>query len=950
MAREQELAAIDHLLADVTRGVGGLLWIEGAPGLGKSRLMTEGDTRGSALGVEVLSARARKGEGENPFGVVLQLFEARLATEGASARRALLAGAAGLASPLFDGRSLEEWPATSPSAFSLVHGLYWLTLNLANGRPLLLCIDDVQWADEASARFLAYLADRLEDLPIGLLVGGRPPGPGDADSALFALRQNPTIQRRVLRTLDPGSVREVVRSSFPGADEEFCAVCAAVTEGNPFFVNEVLIEVTAQRLEPVAVSSERLRDLGVATLSRAALFRLARLGQSARAVAEAVAILGDGTPLRRAAALSQLEVGVAGLAADALAGEGILLPGEPLSFLHPLIRASVVAEIAPLRRGLAHQRAARLLDEETAPPEQIGAQLLDAPGSGQTWAVSALRAAARLARIRGAPESAVRFLGRALEEPPEQERMPELLAELGAAEVAAGMAGDASVHLRAALEREGDSRARAGIARLLARSLADENLGSQAATVLEEAMDAAGDQDLDLAHTLLGDYLACTVFEPSLRQRAFARVDPQLQLLGHGSAASEGPALAALALRSAQEARPVAGTIALAKQAWGDGTLLAREGPDGSTWLMIVWALELAEDYETSSHITATAIDAARRSGSVTAFSAASYFHGYGCLRRGRLVEAQADAEQAMRVADSAACRYAGVAGILRALALIERGEINLAEEGIAAARTELTSMLAAPWRLHALGRVALARHQPAEALDLFVQAGAWLHDRLSVEHTVLPWRIDAADAALVLGDTERATELVRPFQVLAERANAPIAQAKVWGILGRVEGGDRGIALLERSANGLAETQSRLDYAYALTNLGAALRRAGRRSESRTLFSTALDLAQRLDSRLLAQRVSGELAVAGARPRREAITGAGALTPSEQRVGRLAAQHLTNHQIAQSLFVTPKTVEYHLRHVYQKLGIAGRRELKAVLAGYEPCDTSMAPDTPDHA
>jgi DNA-binding CsgD family transcriptional regulator len=930
--REGEISAIEDLVAAVSDGTGGLLWFEGEPGLGKSRLLSEGAALGRSHGVEVLNARAREGEREYPFGLALQLFEPGLTVLEPVGSDSLFAGAASLASPLFHGRVPPDGSANQPTAFSLVHGLYWLTVNLAERRPLLLCVDDVQWSDEASARFLGYLAERLSGLPLGLIIGARPPGATDGEHALTVLQRNPAVDRRVLRALDPQGVREVIRLSFPSAEDDFCAACAAVTAGNPFHINEVLLEVSAHRLPPVASSSERLRELGAATVSRVALFRLIRLGRSARALASALAVLGDDTPLRRAAGLAGLEVGVAAEAADALAAQGILLPGQPLSFVHPLIQASIADETQPVQRGLTHLAAARLLHDENAPPEQVAAHLLQAPGVSETWTVESLRIAARQAWSRGAPESAVRYLRRALDEPPDQELLTGILTELGEAETGAGVT-DASGHLREALGREADPDRRVGIARLLARALAHQGHGSEAATVLEAAIDAADDHELTPA--LLGDYLACSVFEPGQRQRAFARADP---LLDSMATPADHVVMAALALRSAQEPRSNGATIALAERAWADGALVSQDGIEGSAWLMVVWAFILAEAYDPALRITATAIDEARRVGSVTAFSTASYFHGYACLRLGRLAEAQADAEQTTNVTDSVPRRYGAVADVLRAVTLVERDQIDLAEKTIArAGPMEQTWMLDAPWRLHARGRIAFARQRPSEALKLFLEAGTWLEERLSVQHTVLPWRIDAAHAALAIGERQTATDVLGPLQELIVRSDAGIAQAKLWGVQGLVEGGEAGIALLERSATTLGLSPARLEHAYALADLGAALRRAGRRSEARVPLRHALDLAQRLDAALLAGRLYDELAAAGARPRRDAISGADALTPSEQRIAGLAVQQLTNNQIAQSLFVTPKTVEYHLRHVYQKLGINGRGELKSALVPSHP-------------
>jgi DNA-binding CsgD family transcriptional regulator len=151
--------------------------------------------------------------------------------------------------------------------------------------------------------------------------------------------------------------------------------------------------------------------------------------------------------------------------------------------------------------------------------------------------------------------------------------------------------------------------------------------------------------------------------------------------------------------------------------------------------------------------------------------------------------------------------------------------------------------------------------------------------------------------------------------------------------VLGLIEVGERGIELLERSAECLSATQASLEHAYALADLGAALRRAGRRVDSRGPLQHALELANRLDAVALARRTREELAATGARPRRELLSGVASLTPSERRIARLAAEGHTNPQIAQALFVTPKTVEFHLRHVYQKLDISGRGKLITALA-----------------
>ena len=150
----------------------------------------------------------------------------------------------------------------------------------------------------------------------------------------------------------------------------------------------------------------------------------------------------------------------------------------------------------------------------------------------------------------------------------------------------------------------------------------------------------------------------------------------------------------------------------------------------------------------------------------------------------------------------------------------------------------------------------------------------------------------------------------------------------------GLIEGGETGLELLGEAVKTLERSQSPLELARALSDYGAALRRAGRRVQARSEFERALDLAHRCGARRIANQARAELIAAGAKPRRDAITGRDALTAGELRVARLAAEGLTNREIAQALFITTKTAKGHLSHVYRKLEITRRGQLANALTG----------------
>lgn len=884
--RQVEIGAIDDLLDSVMAGAGGLLWIEGAPGLGKSRLIAEAVGRGEDRQFAILRCRARELERDYPFGLVLQLFEPFLARCPPAERDSLLSGAAALAASLVGGSARADDLRPAGSDFALLHGLYWLTVNIAADRPVLICVDDLQWSDEASTRFLLYLAERLSGMAVGLVVAGRPSGPGQGDLWLSGFRLDPAVSRVVLRPLPADGVNDVVRHFYASADDEFCMACAEVTGGNAFRVHEVLREVEARRISPQAGSSEMLRELGASTLGRAALFRLVRLGPAARAVAEAVATLGDGARLRWVAALAGQDMETTSRAVDALALEGILEAGEPLSFAHPLIRECVENDTPPARRLMSHRRAAEALAAEQVLPELVAGQLLEAPGAGEPWAVEMLRQSGRRARARGAPDAAVRYLQRALDEPPQADMLPGVLVELGAAEVVIG--SDAAVaHLRSAHERGADLLSRADTARWLSRALAQADRAEEASDLIEATLGELGEDFPEASIELLGDWLVSATLQPRLRKVAAARVDGLVGALPIGSEAARRSLNAAFALRSAQRPDPVDQTVELVERAWQDGSMLASEGPDGPGWTVIVWALLLSEQYRRAERVLSCVVDAAREAGSATAFAAATFLRGFSCWRRGDLIEAQADAEQCWRASNP---QVGQITGVLAALIFLERGDIGSAEAALSTVTDhDARWMPSHAFRIYADGRLALARGRVEPALELFLQVGEFLRAHLGAEHTVIPWRLDAARAAVALGDRDQARYLLGPLTALAERGRLSVMEANRLALLGLVEGGAEGVDLMRRGAAGLAHTPADLDHACVLVDLGAALRRGGHRSESRGVLSEAVRKARQLGASALAARADEELAAAGGRPRREAVTGVASLTPSEQRVGRMA-------------------------------------------------------------
>jgi DNA-binding CsgD family transcriptional regulator len=241
--------------------------------------------------------------------------------------------------------------------------------------------------------------------------------------------------------------------------------------------------------------------------------------------------------------------------------------------------------------------------------------------------------------------------------------------------------------------------------------------------------------------------------------------------------------------------------------------------------------------------------------------------------------------------------------------------------------------LLYAPY-LDARAQLRLVQRRPREALADALEAGRLLEETFGalIARGFVPWRCTAARAAAALGQLDQARALRDDELEMARAGERPYEIGAMLRAAAVLETGERRIDQLRAAVEMLEGAQSTLELLRALVDLGAALRRAGHRMEARGCLSRALDMASSRGASALAQQAHEELLAAGARPRRTALRGVESLTPSELRVARLAADGLRNREIAEALFVTGKTVDYHLRHVYQKLG-GGRADLAAALA-----------------
>jgi DNA-binding CsgD family transcriptional regulator len=935
LERDEETAALRAAVDAATAGAGTIVLVQGPPGVGKTRLLTTAAEHGRAAGLRVLTSRGRELEREIALGVAMDLLTPPVTAMPPTQRARLLAGPAAPAGLLFAGVPGDDALLPPPDAMLLA--LCQLTARLAEpeqeqtgaaAQPVLLILDDLQWADAASLRFLAMLAARTDRLPIAIVAAMRDGDDRTDAPELRALATHPHSRLLTPSPLTTAAVGSLVTAEFPQANPDLAASVTYASGGNPFMVVELLRSLRADGVAPVPST---VAGLVPDTVLRSVLARLGRLPAEAGTLAASLAVLGDGTPLRRAATHAALDLAMAERAADTLAGARLIQPGNPLMFTHPLIGAAVHADLPAFARSRAHRRAADLLIAQGEAEERAAGHLLAVEPEGDSQVVDVLGRAADRAVRRGDPAAAARLLARAVAEPPPPSRHGALLVELGRAQMAAG---DMAAHttLTNALPRLASAEAAQALALLAqVRQGLDDFAG--ASDAWQTALDLLAPDD-PRRQDLLAGFLMTAIFHPPLRPYADQQLIPVLDDARRGRLPSRPSLTAHVTLRSALEGDPPTFVRRLAEHATAADPLLGEVGGNGALMALVVHALVIVGELEAAERIADAALSAAQRLGDVIACGYASYHRALARLGRGALDAALADLEPAQVPYDAGWDVASGWNAWLLARIHLERGDYAAARQTLSGADDRKADSMEAALLRGVGAELDLSEGRFAEALDAASVAGADLWHFYEIDHPgLLPWRTTAALAAHHLGDHDQARQLAAEALERAYAVGVEQAVGSALRLSGLVGPAESRIMLLTQAADTLEPTPAVLETIRALIDLGAALRRAGRHADCQPPLRRALALADRARARPLADRARAELRALGLRPRRAAVTGINALTPAEQRVAELAGRGQSNRQIAQSLFITVKTVETHLARAYRKLTITNRRELADALA-----------------
>ncbi len=905
VGRDAERRVVERLIAGARVGSSGVLLITGEPGIGKTALVDEAATL--AAGMRVLRARGTEAEREVPFGGLLQLLRpaiGELARIPAPQRDALAAALA-----LTSGAAGDRF-AVGAATLSII-------CRYAETAPLALLVDDVHLLDRPSAEALLFAARRLVADPIAFLASARTGEPHPLAGADLPLL--------TLTGVDLAAARELVGSrSERVVPAELVERLHRTVAGNPLALLELAGDL--EHLErtppgaPVPVP---------AVLAESFVARVDKLDPDVRtALLVAAAEGGDLGVVARAC--DALGVDVTSLA-DAERAALVSLDGGRVEFRHPLVRSAVYAGADPDRRRAAHRAIAAALPEQDA--DRRAWHVSETVVGTDPAAAAALEAAAVRANERGGHAVAATALERAARlTPTGHERARRLVAAGGAAWLA-GLAERAVALLDEALTLDPPLAVRTRAHGLRGDIAVKCGSPVEAVDILAAAAAEAAAVDPDAAVGMLADAINASFWIGDARsalragrdiQQLLTRTDtPSTQILGtlaHGMArvvAGEGGGM--------EQIRRAVGVLASNDVLGGDTRRLV--------W-MVLGPLFLRES-GTGRSLIRDAMREGRDKAAVGILPALLFHVARDHATTDRWADAETAYDEAIRLSRETGQTTAlgiGLAGLawLHAHQGRDADCRTRAEEALQICIEHQIHVCRA-WALFALGDLELGLGAPARALPHLEQLAAVL-DASGVLDADLSPAPELVDVYARLGRTDDATRAALDFAERAAVKGQPWALARASRATGLLCADDDLDAQFGAALHWHGQTLDVFETARTRLAYGARLRRARRRVDARTQLRLAVAAFDDLGAAGWADLAAAELKATGETARRREPTTADELTPQERQIALLLADGHSTREAAAAMFLSPKTIEYHLRGVYTKLGIHSRAELAALM------------------
>ncbi|GHE59247.1 hypothetical protein GCM10018785_30530 [Streptomyces longispororuber] len=822
--------AVSALCSDRTTE-GGLLVFSGEAGIGKTALMAE-VRRIAHDRATVWAARGGETLQSVPFNVVRQLLQPALVAFSPDEARAYLGDWYEIAGPAL---GIAEPGSGRPDPQAVCDGLVAVVSRLARLHwPLVLLVDDAHWADQETLAWLAAFAERLDDLPVLVVVAHRP---GDAEGERARLLDRIGEAARpatVLRALTPDATAGLTRATLgEHADDPFCREVWAVTGGNPYESVELLAKVQDSELEPAESSAAELRALNRTARGRGLVARLEELGTDVVRLAWAAAILGSAISVDLAASLAGMRRDEAERCAERLRAARIVTGGEEgLEFVHPLIASAVYDSIPLATRTAMHGRAAWAVTRSGLGAAAASRHLLEVIPDDDPELVEQLRQAATEHLAVGAPDAARRCLERALDEPPRPDVHAHVLYELGCATLLTSPATTIR-HLRQALATRGLSQELRvdAVCRLSQALVHNDQLGEGLHAIAEEAArlpEGPARLRLQAVHFMWEGIHAGEEDSPGRSRRLAALAGP---LTGRDNAERALLILRAFdAMTRGENAEEV---VELCDRALVNGRLAPGLGWTDAEWsfelrLMLGGSYAFADRLDRAESLFTEAVKACETAGWGGGHLALAHaFLGYVYRRRGRLRDAEKSLRESLRLADRVGQGQLPMhweAASMLIDTLLARGHAEQAETvaeryGFA---PPSASTIYVPDAMSVRGRLLLALGRREEGLNELEATAKALTARGQYNTVLAPWAYDLA-RALAAEDPRRAADIAADARVQAERFGTDTAIGEALRCEAALASGARSTALYAKAVAYLEASPCAYEHAVARVEYGLA-------------------------------------------------------------------------------------------------------------------------------
>ncbi|MER8047609.1 AAA family ATPase [Streptomyces sp. NPDC094032] len=899
-------------------------------GLGKTTLLAEIRRRAAAKGCTVLSARGGDQEQRVAFHVARQLLQPQLAAASRTELTERLGSWYDIVGPALGLCTAAE--GSPPDPQGLRDGLDWVLTHLAVRRaPLVVVLDDAHWADPESLGWLSAFAPRAEDLPMLLVVAYRPDELPESGAEFTGRRSG---RRPIgLEPLTSEAIAGLVRDRVGAhADDAFCQEYWEVTSGNPFEAVELAARVRDRGLEPTADRAHALRDLSAAVKGSGLIAQIEGFGPATVRLAWACAVLGTEISPQLAGAVAGLGGEEVARCAERLRRARVLAPAaqptpdaepgtETLEFVHPLIATAVYDAIPAATRVALHGQAAWCVVDAGLGSTTAARHLVETHPESDPWVVQHLRAAAQETLRAGAPDTARRYLARALREPPDHDERAAVLFELGCASLLTEPATTVN-HLRAALEEPvADSALRHGIVYRLSQVLAHSDRLVEASELLGRESRLTTDARSRLrmqSEKFMWDAFRADEPDSPARSRRLARLADRLT----GRDLTERYIIGLRAWDATLRAEPSAVAVGHAERALEGGLSWADESRGFEVPVLVALTFLYADRPGRAEELFATGTAEFERQGWRGAHLSFAYtLLGYIRYRRGRLVEAEdfvrAGLRLAERVGPRTPCEWYAVGVMVEVL--LARGRT---EEAARVARAHdfgepFPAAVTFPDSQTVHAELLLATGRTEEAAAELAAVGRRLDPRGMRNPAWCPWQLHLA-LAEACETPERARETALEAVARARQYGAPSAIGQALRVTAEVSGEADRVKLLEESVSCLERSPAAYELARSLVALGAALRRTGRTAEAAEYLYRGLETAQSCGADGLVDDARAELAAAGLRPRTLHPTGTDTLTVRERSAAELTVR---GEDPGAVLGLDRATVTRLLSGVYRKLG-----------------------------